>query len=136
MSALCYFGTDNPVRVGDRILVHRRFGRSRLGTVVYVPGQVDRDPELGDSEWAFKTDDGTIYAAGYFAGNDSHAGRRIEFVHRAGEEAAAVVQSYRIPPENPSAQSGRDLLALIGCGTLLAIIIGLAGGLVLWAAGR
>ena len=55
-----YFGTENPVQIGDRILVRSLFSRARLGTVIYIPGQSERDSELGDDEWAYKTDDGAI----------------------------------------------------------------------------
>ncbi|HKB06170.1 MAG TPA: hypothetical protein VKD90_28500 [Gemmataceae bacterium] len=136
MGTLRYHGSDNSVRVGDRILVHRRLGRSRLATVVYVPGQVEHDPEVGDDQWAYKTDDGSVYAATYIPDELPHADKGIEFVFRAGEEAALVIASYRIPPEAPSAQPGRDFLALVGCGTLVAIF-GLSACLVAaWVTGR
>jgi hypothetical protein len=85
-----------------------------LGTVVHVPGQLDPDPELGDDQWAYKTDDGTIHAVGYCPGQVPTASKRIAFLFRPGREADEVIASYRIPPEQPSPQPGYDFLALLG----------------------
>lgn len=131
-----YFGSDSPVRVGDRILVRSLFGRSRLATVIYIPGQSEFDRGLGDDQWAYKLDNGNIYAAGFFPGQFSHPGKRIEFVSRPGEEADEVIRAYRIPAEEPEGQPGRDFLALIGCGALVAIAAALLISLCVWLLGR
>jgi hypothetical protein len=117
-----YYGTEHPVQNGDRIIVRSIFGRARLGTVVYVPGQTKLDPELGDDQWAYKTDDGGIYAGGYFPEEVPHTGKRVEFISRAGKDAEEVIRSYAIPPDKDLGQPGRDLLAVIGCATLVLII--------------
>ena len=118
-----YFGSDNPVRVGDRVLVRPLLGRSRLATIVYIPGQSKHDDGLGNDQWAYKLDDGSIYAGGFFPQQFPELGKRFEFVSRPGEEATSeVIQAYRIPLEEPEGQPGRDFLALIGCGTLLLIV--------------
>src|ERR1041384_1705319 len=101
-----YFGTENPVQIGDRILVRSLFARARLGTIIYIPGQSKLDPELGDDEWAYKTDDGDIYSGAYFPNELPHAGKGIEFVSRPGKEATEVIQSYKIPAEEKG-QPGR-----------------------------
>jgi hypothetical protein len=119
---LCYYGTEFPVQIGDRILVRRLFRRARLATVVYIPGQSSPDPELRDDQWAYKTDDGAIYAVGYFPAEVSRAAKGIEFVSRPGNEAEEVIRSYKIPPEEPG-QPGRDFLALIGCAVLAIIAV-------------
>jgi hypothetical protein len=135
MEALCYHGTKEPVRVGDRILVHRWLRRSVLATVVYVPGQVEKVEDLGDDSWAYKLDDGTVYAPLYAPREQPFASHTIELVCRAGQEAAAVIQSYQIPPEVPTGTPGSDLLALIGCGTLVALAVALGFGLWKWLSG-
>ena len=118
-----YFGTQKSVQVGDRILVRPLFGRARLATVVYIPGQSAADTELGDDQWAYRLDDGGIYAAAYSPAQISHPSERIAFVSRPGDEAREVIESYRIPPEQDQGQPVRDFLALIGCGTVVLLVI-------------
>lgn len=127
---LRYHGTENSVRLGDRILICPVLRRKRLATVVYIPGQSEPDRSIGDDQWAYKTDDGTIYAAGYFPNQHPYASKRIRFVCRAGDEAREVIESYRIPPESEAPESFRDLLALIGCGAILVLTGAVA--IVLW----
>jgi hypothetical protein len=134
--AFQYFGTQKPVQVGDRILVRPLFGRARLATVVYIPGQSSADTELGDDQWAYRFDDGGIYAAGYSPAQIPHPGKRIEFVSRPGDEAREVIESYRIPPEKDQGQPGRDFLALIGCGTIVLVVILLVGMASAWLLGK
>ena len=118
-----YYGSENPIKVGDRILIRGIFGRSWLATVVYIPGQSEPDTEIGDDQWAYKTDDGRIYVGGFFPTQFPHPGKKVEFVFRAGEEAQEVIKSYQIPPEEFPRQLGRNFLALIGCGTIIALIV-------------
>ena len=122
----CDYGTPNPVQIGDRILVRSLMRRARLATIVYIPGQSHPDRDLGQDQWAFKTDDGRIYAAGFSPQQLPHPGKKIDFVCRAGREAEEVIRSYEIPPESdevPAQQRGRDLLALIGCATIIALLV-------------
>lgn len=131
-----YFGSDNPVRVGDRILVRSLFGRAKLATIVYIPGQSKPDQGLGDDQWAYKLDDGGgIYAAGYSPKQIPSPSKRVQFVSRPGQEANEVIQAYQIPLEEPAGQPGRDFLALIGCGVLIAITVALLITLGMWVFG-
>jgi hypothetical protein len=131
-----YFGSDNPVRVGDRILVRSLFGRAKLATIVYIPGQCKPDHDLGNDQWAYKFDDGGgIWAAGYSPKQYPSPSKRIRFVSRPGQEANEVMQAYQIPLEEPKGQPGRDFLAFIGCGTLIAIAIVLLLTLGMWLFG-
>jgi hypothetical protein len=122
MSELYYHGTKNPVKVGDRILVHRFWGRSRLGTVIFIPRQTDLHPELGDDQWAYRTDDGSVYAVGYFPLQFPQIKKSIEFVSRAGETEPKNLQ-VSTSPDVSDQQPMRDVLALIGCGVLLVLSI-------------
>ena len=128
-----YFGSDIPVLVGDRILIRTLLGRAKLATVVYIPGQCKHDSGLGGDQWAYKLDEnGGIYTGGYSPKQIPTPGKRIEFVSRPGEEADEVIQAYRIPLEETEGQPGRDFLAFIGCGALVAIGIVLLVGLSMW----
>lgn len=122
---LHYHGSPNPVRVGDRILVRGWFGRARLAVVIFIPGQGEPDRDLGNDQWAYRLDDGSVYAAGHFPSRFPEASKRITFVCRAGEEAQEVIRAYRLPlaDTEEKGRPGRDLLALIGLGTLIALVI-------------
>ena len=102
------FGTDNPVKLGDRILVRSWFGRAWVATVVCLPGQSELDADLGEDSWAYKTDDGSIYACVHAPDAVSHPGRQFDFVTRPGEEAQEVIRAFRIPLEEPQGQPGRS----------------------------
>jgi hypothetical protein len=116
----CYHGTDKPVLVGDRILVRRLLRRPLVATVVYVPGQTGNHPDIGPDQWAFRLDDGGIYVSAYSPEQFPATRRNIEFLCRASEPAA-----FHIPLEGdePQGQPGRDLLAVIGCLTLIALAV-------------
>lgn len=118
-----YFGTDNPVTLGDRVLVRSWFGRAWLATVVHVPGQSEPDAELGDDSWAYKTDNGSIYAGVFAPRETPHPGRQFEFVSRPGAEAQEVIRAFRMPLEEPQGQPGRDFLALLGCGAIVVVVV-------------
>ena len=111
-----YFGSHEPVLVGDRILVRRLLGRAKAATVIYVPGQCEPNAGLGADQWAYRYDNGDIYAAGYSPMQVPHPRKGIEFMSRPGS-----VPAFHIPLEEPTGQPGRDFLALLGCGTLVVI---------------
>ena len=128
-----YFGSNNPVRVGDRILIRNLLGRAKLATVVYIPGQCKHDAGLGDDQWAYKLDkNGGIYAGGFSPKQFSTPSKRVEFLSRPSEEAGEVIQAYRIPLEEPEGQLGRDFLAFIGYGTIVALGIVILIALSMW----
>jgi hypothetical protein len=65
-SRLFYFGTNEEVRLGDRVLMRRWLFRNIVGTVCYIPGISPLHSELGDDQWAIRGDHGTVWAMGYF----------------------------------------------------------------------
>ncbi len=64
-SGLYYYGTKDDLRLGDRIASRRLFRSPLYGTICYIPGISPKHSELGDDQWAFRTDDGAIYGAAY-----------------------------------------------------------------------
>lgn len=83
-----YFNSDDDVRVGDVISVKRWFRSPVTACVVYVPGQSDVHSELeydDVKQWAYQTDDGTIWAGGYAPELLPFASNRISLVHRSSE---------------------------------------------------
>ena len=68
MSSGLYYKTGEEVRLGDVIRVRRLFAQARTGTVCYTPGLSPRHRYLeyvDVRQWAYRTADGTVYAAGY-----------------------------------------------------------------------
>jgi hypothetical protein len=67
-SRLYYYGTQDEVQVGDRVMIKRWFRRDLYGTVSYIPGISPAHPELeyeNVKNWAITLDDGTVLAGGY-----------------------------------------------------------------------
>lgn len=87
---LFYHGTEDEVRLGDRIRVRRLLRSDLLATVKYIPGQSRPDPNILDHQWAYETGDGSVYimdhefSAGQFG---SVVPRCIQFVCRSGADS-------------------------------------------------
>ena len=62
-ATLRYAGTNEEVRLGDRVRIRRWLRRPIVGTVTYIPGVSRVHHELegeGEREWAIQLDDGRI----------------------------------------------------------------------------
>jgi hypothetical protein len=71
-SRLFYFGTNDEVRLGDRVIVKGWFGRQRRGTVCYIPGISPKHKEMEYDDiksWAIRLEDGTVLSIGYYPEN-------------------------------------------------------------------
>jgi hypothetical protein len=79
----CYHGTDNEVRVGDRILTRPVLRSPRAGRVIYVPGQSADDSEFGERLWAYQHDDDGSICAGDYTPQKFSPGKRIMLVSRS-----------------------------------------------------
>jgi hypothetical protein len=92
---LLYYGTNIDVRLGDRILWKRLFGRHVEGTVVYIPGISPRHPDLereGIRQWAVELDDGRIFLMLYWPEDKKGQPRsNIKFKSRGNSKS--------LPPE-------------------------------------
>ena len=68
-SRLFYYGTDDEVRLGDRIRIRRWFRRSLEGVVCYIPGESPRHPEMESAywgaTWAIQLPDGSLRVLAY-----------------------------------------------------------------------
>ena len=68
-SRLYYFGTQDEVQIGDRLLIKRWFRQDLFGTVCYIPGISPAHPQLeyeDVKQWAICLDDGTFRVMGYY----------------------------------------------------------------------
>jgi hypothetical protein len=67
-SGLYYHGTNDEVRLSDRVEVRGWFGVKYRGYVSYIPGLSPIHKGLesnGTRQWAISADDGTVYATLY-----------------------------------------------------------------------
>jgi hypothetical protein len=81
---LFYFGTNIEVKIGDKIQIKRFLRRPQEATVCYIPGISRRHSELEVDDvrqWAFRTDDGTVYPVVYDPANFQPP-RYIRFLER------------------------------------------------------
>lgn len=81
---LYYHGTDLEVSLGDRVLVRRWLGRARKGTVCYLPGVSQPNPEMendGEPYWAVELESGTRLVWPYVP-SQLQPSKRIELLGR------------------------------------------------------
>ncbi len=67
-SRLFYFGTQDEVRLGDRIAIRRILRKEQYGTLAYIPGisTIREELEYEDvRQWAFTCENGSTYAICY-----------------------------------------------------------------------
>lgn len=67
-SRLFYYGTQDEVRLGDRIAIRRLLRKEQNGTVTYIPGvsSIREELEYEDvRQWAFTCENGSTYAILY-----------------------------------------------------------------------
>jgi hypothetical protein len=83
-SGLYYHGTQTDVRLGDHVLVKRRFRFPLKAVVCYIPGLSTPHPELeceGVQKWAIERADGLLRVIVYGPDSlDGQPNRTIEFV--------------------------------------------------------
>src|SRR5262249_24467840 len=82
---LYYYGTEEEVRLGDRVLIKRLIFRNKLGVVFYIPGQSESHPQMKDesglSDWAVQTDDGILWSWPYLP-QEVQPTKRIKLLSR------------------------------------------------------
>lgn len=67
-SRLFYFGTNEEVRLGDRVRIRRWIRKDLEGVVCYIPGVSPKHPELNSKDmpqWAIRIADGSLLLIGY-----------------------------------------------------------------------
>ena len=102
-----YHGTEDEVRLGDRILVRRWLRSDLLATVTYIPGESPPDPNILDHQWAYETGDGFVYVMDYeFLRGQLWLAKCIQLVCRAGAEAEAATKSLEMPDGKPPPETG------------------------------
>jgi len=88
MPDLRYFNTNQAVLVGDIVSVKRWFRSPIRARVVYVPEQSAQHSELeydDTRKWAYQTDDGTVWAAGYYPSSFPFASKSISLIKRSSD---------------------------------------------------
>lgn len=81
-----YYGSEDPVLVGDRILYKKLFSQVR-GTVVYVPRQSNENKSLGDDTWAIQLDDepNDIRSLPFYPKEEKYAIKKISLLRRGNK---------------------------------------------------
>ena len=120
---LLYFGTDDEIRVGDRVEYRTFFLRRKVpGIVVHIPEKTAReldDEKKPPEDWLIKLDDGTYTGWMYFP-EELPASSRLKLLSRgaAYEPVTPAELERQEAEENEKRGLHEDLL---GCGLLLAI---------------
>jgi hypothetical protein len=93
-SGLYYHGTQDEVRLGDRVRLRRWFRRPLEGVVCYVPGLSPHHREIGAHQWAIRLADGSLSVTAY-SPRQAQPRPHIELVDR-GEPPPSLDPTKRL----------------------------------------
>ena len=126
-SRLTYSGTNEIIRVGDRIRI-RSYGSDKLCVVSEIC-QNAGDSLSAVQQCGFRTEDGVLHSADLETGK---LGKHIQLICHAGEEVETVVTALGGSTDKHPPLSWLDAFRFLDFGYSVYLLLGLIVSLIMW----